>query len=138
LRNWKTCCQRLRETLARTLEREGVTVETVSCRGAIFAHYERRERLDQLYELERKGAKHLSANIARHGRRELEERLVSVVERLPGDGVILLVDTAFVYPIERYIPPVAKVDDVAEATVATELGEYVVTTPIERALADLW
>ena len=41
-----------------------------------------------------------------------------------------------VYPIERYIPPVAKVDDVTEATVAAELGEYVVTTPIERALAN--
>ena len=41
----------------------------------------------------------------------------------------------FVYPIERYIPPVAKVTDVAEETVATDLREYVVT-PIERALAD--
>nr|HID14559.1 hypothetical protein [Anaerolineae bacterium] len=42
----------------------------------------------------------------------------------------------FVYPIARYIPPVAKVDDVAEATMETELREYVVTAPIERALAD--
>jgi len=42
----------------------------------------------------------------------------------------------FIYPIERYIPPVAKVDDVTEATVEMELREYVVTTPIERALAD--
>ena len=42
----------------------------------------------------------------------------------------------FVHPIERYIPPVAKVDDVAEATVEAELSEYVVTTPIEQALAD--
>ena len=42
----------------------------------------------------------------------------------------------FIYPIERYIPPVAKVDDVAEATVEAELREYVVTAPIERALAD--
>ena len=42
----------------------------------------------------------------------------------------------FVYPIDRYIPPVAKVDDVASETVKTELREYVVTTPIERALAD--
>ncbi len=42
----------------------------------------------------------------------------------------------FVYPIERYIPPVAKVGDVSEATMATELHEYVVTTPIERALSD--
>lgn len=48
----------------------------------------------------------------------------------------VLLKNLFVYPIERYIPPVAKVDDVTEATVATELREYVVTGPIERALAD--
>ncbi|HIQ04672.1 MAG TPA: BREX system P-loop protein BrxC, partial [Anaerolineae bacterium] len=42
----------------------------------------------------------------------------------------------FVYPIDRYIPPVVKVDDVTEATVEMELREYVVTTPIERALAN--
>ena len=42
----------------------------------------------------------------------------------------------FVYPIERYIPPVAKVGDTTEETMATELREYVVTTPIERALAE--
>jgi len=42
----------------------------------------------------------------------------------------------FVYPIERYIPPVAKVDDVTEATVEMELREYVATASIERALAD--
>jgi len=48
----------------------------------------------------------------------------------------LLLKDLFVYPIERYIPPVAKVDDTTEATVEMELREYVVTTPIERALAD--
>lgn len=48
----------------------------------------------------------------------------------------VLLKNLFVYPIERYIPPVAKVDDVTEATVGTELREYVVTGPIERALAD--
>ncbi|MBN1936953.1 MAG: BREX system P-loop protein BrxC, partial [Anaerolineae bacterium] len=42
----------------------------------------------------------------------------------------------FVYSLERYIPPVTKVNDVAEATVATELHEYVVTAPIERALIE--
>jgi len=47
-----------------------------------------------------------------------------------------LLKDLFIYPIERYIPPVAKVDDVTEATVETELREYVVTAPIERALAD--
>jgi hypothetical protein len=41
---------------------------------------------------------------------------------------------ALVYPIARYIPPVAKVNDVDAGTVATELREYVVTPPIERAL----
>ena len=38
----------------------------------------------------------------------------------------------FIYPIERYIPPVAKVGDTTEETMATELHEYVVTAPIER------
>ena len=42
----------------------------------------------------------------------------------------------FVYPIERYIPPVAKVDDTTEATMEMELREYVVTASIEQALAD--
>jgi hypothetical protein len=42
----------------------------------------------------------------------------------------------FVYPIERYIPAVAKVGDTTEQTMATELREYVVTRPIERALID--
>lgn len=42
----------------------------------------------------------------------------------------------FVYPIERSIPAVAKVNDTADATVQADLREYVVTTPIERALAD--
>jgi len=41
----------------------------------------------------------------------------------------------FVYPIERYIPSVAKVDDTSEATVETDLREYVVTGTIERSLA---
>ncbi|MFQ5472307.1 MAG: hypothetical protein ACE5FA_05405 [Dehalococcoidia bacterium] len=49
---------------------------------------------------------------------------------------IPLLRDLFVYPIERYIPPVAKVNDVAEATVETDLREYVVTAPIEHALAD--
>jgi len=38
--------------------------------------------------------------------------------------------------LERHIPPVAKMDDVAEATMEMDLRERVVTTPIERALAD--
>lgn len=47
-----------------------------------------------------------------------------------------LLKDMFVYPVERYIPPVAKVDEVAEKTIATELGEYLVTAPIERALVN--
>ncbi len=42
----------------------------------------------------------------------------------------------FVYPIERYIPPVAKVNDLAEAVVAADLREYVVTASIEHALME--
>jgi len=48
----------------------------------------------------------------------------------------LLLRDLFVYPIERYIPPVAKVDDLTEATVGAELREYVMTSSIERALTD--
>ena len=116
----ETDCQRRRETLARALEKKGVAVETVSCRDVIFAHYEGRGRLDQLFELERNGKEGLPVNIARHARRELEGRLTSAVERLKGDGAILLVDTAFVYPYfqlgpvldactNRIVPPTALV-----------------------------
>lgn len=42
----------------------------------------------------------------------------------------------FVYPIDRYIPPVAKVGNIEETTIAMELHEYVVTAPIEQALVD--
>src|SRR3990172_4250284 len=42
----------------------------------------------------------------------------------------------FQLEIGRRIPAVAKVDDVDPATVEQELREYVVTTPIERALVD--
>ena len=91
-------CRRLRERLARMLKRDGVRVETVSCRGAIFAHYERRGRLDQLFEMEGIEGDRLSANIARHARQELVHQLLAAAERLNGDGVILLIDAAFIYP----------------------------------------
>ena len=42
----------------------------------------------------------------------------------------------FVYPIKRYIPSVAKVDDTSERTVETDLREYVVTGTIEQALTE--
>lgn len=91
-------CQRFREALARTLVREGIAVQTVSCRAVIFAHYERQGRLEPLFELERSGEKRLNANIARHARQELEAQLMAAAERLGGDGVIFLVEVAFLYP----------------------------------------
>ena len=111
-------CHRQREVLLRTLKRDGVAVETVSCRGAIFAHYERRGRLDQLFELERAEGERLSASIAGHACRELTEQMLAAAERLNGDGVIFLVDIAFVYPylhltpilddcVNRIAPPMA-------------------------------
>ena len=91
-------CRRRRKLLERTLKREGVGVETVSCRGAIFAHYERRGRLDQLFELEGTEGDRLGTGIARHARQELTDRMLTATERLKGDGVIFLIDTAFTHP----------------------------------------
>jgi hypothetical protein len=91
-------CRRQRELLELTLEREGIAVETVSCRGVIFTHYERRGRLEQLFELEKTEEDRLSANITQHARRELTEQLLAAAERLNGDGVVLLVDLPFLYP----------------------------------------
>ena len=111
------CCRR-RQLLERTLTRESIAVQTVSCRGVIFAHYERRGRLDQLFKLERSEGDRLNASIARHARRELTGQLLAAAEGLKGDGVIFLVDVAFVYPylhlapilddcVNRIIPPMA-------------------------------
>ena len=97
-------CRRRRELLERTLRREGIAVETASCCGAIFAHYERRSRLDQLFELERTEGDRLSVSIARHGRRELTDQLLTAAERLKGDGVVFLVDAAFLYPYLHLAP----------------------------------
>lgn len=97
-------CQRLRERLARTLKRDGVQVETISCREAIFAHYERRGRLDQLFELERAKDDRLTASIAKHARQELVDQLLAAGGQLKGDGVIFLVGTAFVYPYLHLTP----------------------------------
>jgi len=113
-------CRRLRELLERTLRGKSVAVEVVSCRGAIFAHYERRGRLDQLFELEKTESDRLSSSIGRYARHELARRLLSAAERLNGDGVIFLVDVAFVHPYlhltpvlddctNRIVPPVALV-----------------------------
>ncbi len=42
----------------------------------------------------------------------------------------------FQLEVKRRIPAVAKVDDIDPITIEQELREYVITTPIERALAD--
>lgn len=97
-------CRRRRELLARTLRREGIAVETASCCGAIFAHYEQRGRLTQLFELERTERDRLSVSIARHGRRKLTDQLLTAAERLKGDGVVFLVDAAFLYPYLHLAP----------------------------------
>jgi len=97
-------CRRRRELLERTLKREGLAVETVSCRGATFVHYERRGRLDQLFELERTEGGRLKASIVKHARQELVARLLAATKRLNGDGVIFLVDVAFVYPYLHLAP----------------------------------
>jgi hypothetical protein len=91
-------CVRRHELLRRTVEQQGVKVQTVSCRDVIFAHYERRGRLEQLFELEATAGADLNDNIARHAAQELTARLMQAVESLGNDGVILLTDVAFLYP----------------------------------------
>ncbi|MFQ5472306.1 MAG: BREX protein BrxB domain-containing protein [Dehalococcoidia bacterium] len=100
----ETECRRRRELLERTLRREGVPVEVVSCRGAIFVHYEQRGRLNQLFELEKTESDRLNASIGRYARRELTNRLLAAAERLNGNGVIFLVDVAFVHPYFHLTP----------------------------------
>ena len=91
-------CVRRRELLRRTLEGRGVKVQTVSCRDVIFAHYERRGRLEQLFQLEAEAGPELGENIAGHAAQELTTRLMQAVESLGNDGVVLLTDVAFLYP----------------------------------------
>ena len=43
----------------------------------------------------------------------------------------------FQLEIDRYIPPVSKVNDIDPEIIEQELREYIVTTPIENALRDL-
>jgi hypothetical protein len=97
-------CRRFQEPLTRTLEREGVAVETVSCRDVIFTHYERQGQLDQLFDLEQTGGERLSTHIAKRARQELTQRLEGVAESLGKDGVIFLVDVAFLYPYLQLSP----------------------------------
>lgn len=97
-------CRRLQRSLARTLERDGVPVSAVSCRGIIFAHYERRSRLEKLFDLDQSGETGLSVNISRHARKELEQLLMDTADRLGRDGVIFLEDVAFLYPYLQLSP----------------------------------
>jgi hypothetical protein len=116
----EVACQRFRAALARTLRREKVAVETVSCRTAMFDYYERRGLLEDLYALERAGDEQLADHIAQRGHESLTAELLAAARRLPGDGVILLVDVAFLYPYlhlggvldactNAIVPPVAMV-----------------------------
>lgn len=97
-------CRRRRELLEKVLKQKGTAVERISCREVIFTHYERHGRLDQLFELERTERDRLSASIAKRARQELVNQLLAAAERLKGDGVIFLVDAAFVYPYLRLAP----------------------------------
>lgn len=91
-------CTRRRELLRRTLEGKGVTVEAISCRDVIFAHYERRGRLEQLFQLEAVEDADLAQNIRDHAALELTQRLQRAVITLGSDGVIFLHDVAFLHP----------------------------------------
>ena len=44
------------------------------------------------------------------------------------------INNIFELEIKRRIPAVAKVDDIDSATILQEVGEYVVTIPVEEAL----
>lgn len=96
----ETECVRRRESLRRTLEGQGIKVQAVTCRDVIFTHYERRGRLEQLFELEAAATAEadLRDSVARHARQELTTRLLQAVEVLAGDGVVFLTDVAFLYP----------------------------------------
>jgi hypothetical protein len=94
-------CARRRDLLRRTLEGKGVEVQTVSCRDVIFAYFVRVGWLDQLFEYEQTNERQLSERIAVHASEELTGRILSAAKGLTRDGVLFLVDVAFLYP---YLP----------------------------------
>jgi len=96
-------CHRLRRRLERVLKREGIPAQTVSCRDVIFAPYERRGRLEPLFE-QAQEERLLPRNIAGHARQELTQRLLAAARSLEQDGVIFLVDLAFLYPYVSLAP----------------------------------
>ena len=51
-------------------------------------------------------------------------------------GLGMKICDIFELAVARHIPAVTKVDDIDPATIQQELGEYVITTPIEKALTD--
>lgn len=113
-------CGNQREALARVLKGLGVPVETVSCKGALFAPYERQGRLDRLFELAETNPGWLGHNIPRHARTEMVSRLLAAATLLGRDGIIFVVDIAFTYPYlslagllhdvtGRVVPPMALV-----------------------------
>jgi hypothetical protein len=113
-------CRHRRGTLERILVNQAVRVETVTCKGVTFAYYERQGRLDRLFELEQTDPAWLGRNIGPHARQEMVNKLLDAAERLDGDGIIFLVDTAFAYPYlslsgvlhdvtNRIMPPMALV-----------------------------
>ena len=73
----------------------------MSCRDVIFAYYEQRGLLDQLFEADKAGESCLAANITAHAEQTLDRQLFDAIQQLGHDGVIFLVDTAFLYP---YLP----------------------------------
>jgi len=91
-------CIRRRDVLRRALEGRGVRVEAVSCRDVIFAHYERRGRLEQLFELEATAGPELLESIASHASQELTSRMMRAVKLLGSDGVVFVTDVTFLYP----------------------------------------
>jgi hypothetical protein len=92
-------CQRHRRRTARVLEeREHIPVRTVSCRGAIFAHYEERGRLDALFAFSPAEVAEVSGAMANYASDELEARVLEASRALGDDGVIFLTDVAFLYP----------------------------------------
>lgn len=94
-------CQRRHVSLERALRQKNIAVQVVSCRDIIFAYYEQRGLLDQLFEADKAGETRLAANITTHAQQTLEQQLSAATEQLGRDGVIFLVDTAFLYP---YLP----------------------------------
>jgi hypothetical protein len=91
-------CTRRRDVLKRALEGRNIPVALVSCRDVMFAHYERRNRLEQLFQLEATAGDQLAENIAGHAKQELMQRILAAAHDLGTDGVIFLTDVAFLYP----------------------------------------